>query len=274
MYEYRNIDWLSHHGVQGQRWGHRNGPPYPLSREISTGSRLKENGRLTGKINVKRDRKTGHIEYTHKRPLYVQPIPGIKTKRRKPPYTLNEDVEAVNPKFNSGEKYQTNCCYCTLTTEMRCRGYDVEALPVNKKYKDYAYAAEFKDLAQFNGLFHPPVKPVYGIIIDKNKKEINTKPTKEKTEHFVKEVKSRFDKMPNNARGELAVYYYWDNHNDGHSVFFEKTNEGKTVIIDSQSDNVYYFEDFKDIWSYVSSASIVRFDNRDIDINKVKDFCK
>ena len=26
-------NYLSHHGVEGQKWGDRNGPPYPLSRQ-------------------------------------------------------------------------------------------------------------------------------------------------------------------------------------------------------------------------------------------------
>lgn len=33
---------LYHHGILGQRWGHRNGPPYPLSRSVSTGKSLKK----------------------------------------------------------------------------------------------------------------------------------------------------------------------------------------------------------------------------------------
>ena len=32
---------LYHHGISGMHWGVRNGPPYPLSKSISTGSRLK-----------------------------------------------------------------------------------------------------------------------------------------------------------------------------------------------------------------------------------------
>lgn len=33
---------MEHHGILGQRWGKRNGPPYPLDSSVSTGSRLKE----------------------------------------------------------------------------------------------------------------------------------------------------------------------------------------------------------------------------------------
>lgn len=33
---------LRHHGILGQKWGKRNGPPYPLGSDVSTGSRLKK----------------------------------------------------------------------------------------------------------------------------------------------------------------------------------------------------------------------------------------
>lgn len=47
-----DVDYLTHSGVDGMRWGVRNGPPYPLSRDISTGSRLKimSSGRKPGGI--------------------------------------------------------------------------------------------------------------------------------------------------------------------------------------------------------------------------------
>ena len=47
-----DMEELTHSGIDGMRWGVRNGPPYPLSRDISTGSRLKTNssGRKPGGI--------------------------------------------------------------------------------------------------------------------------------------------------------------------------------------------------------------------------------
>lgn len=27
-------DYLSHHGIKGQKWGVRNGPPYPIENKI------------------------------------------------------------------------------------------------------------------------------------------------------------------------------------------------------------------------------------------------
>ena len=34
-------EFLEHHGIIGMKWGHKNGPPYPLSSDISTGKKLK-----------------------------------------------------------------------------------------------------------------------------------------------------------------------------------------------------------------------------------------
>ena len=47
-------DTLAHHGILNQMWGHRNGPPYPLSRKISTGSRLKGSAARKAKKTKKR----------------------------------------------------------------------------------------------------------------------------------------------------------------------------------------------------------------------------
>lgn len=41
---------LEHHGILGMHWGKRNGPPYPLGSDISTGSRLKSG---TGSVKKK-----------------------------------------------------------------------------------------------------------------------------------------------------------------------------------------------------------------------------
>lgn len=36
------LDELFHHGIKGQSWGKKNGPPYPLDSSISTGNKLKK----------------------------------------------------------------------------------------------------------------------------------------------------------------------------------------------------------------------------------------
>ena len=47
--------WLAHHGVKDQKWGVKNGPPYPLDRSISDGHRLIKSD---GSPQSKKKRKT------------------------------------------------------------------------------------------------------------------------------------------------------------------------------------------------------------------------
>ena len=42
-------DYIAHHGILGMSWGVRNGPPYPLGSDVSTGHRLKKGGSVTKK---------------------------------------------------------------------------------------------------------------------------------------------------------------------------------------------------------------------------------
>ena len=51
-------DELYHHGIKGQVHGVRNGPPYPLSRKVSTGKRL-----IKKISNTTADIKKNHAEH-------------------------------------------------------------------------------------------------------------------------------------------------------------------------------------------------------------------
>lgn len=50
-------NYLSHHGILGQKWGKRNGPPYPLDSNVSTGHRLKDKGKK--KLSKEEKKKSG-----------------------------------------------------------------------------------------------------------------------------------------------------------------------------------------------------------------------
>ena len=34
-------DYIEHHGIEGQKWGQRNGPPYPLDQKAHSRSEVK-----------------------------------------------------------------------------------------------------------------------------------------------------------------------------------------------------------------------------------------
>lgn len=46
-------DELYHHGVKGQEWGEKNGPPYPLNSSVSTGKALKKEAKYKKKYSEK-----------------------------------------------------------------------------------------------------------------------------------------------------------------------------------------------------------------------------
>lgn len=61
----RNAE-LYHHGIDGQKWGIRNGPPYPLGSDVSTGSRLKNGSLKEDKNELKQEKKAlKNMDYSH-----------------------------------------------------------------------------------------------------------------------------------------------------------------------------------------------------------------
>ena len=50
-------DYLAHHGVKGQVWGHKNGPPYPLSRQDKFRTVGPDGRPITSKVAYKKAQK-------------------------------------------------------------------------------------------------------------------------------------------------------------------------------------------------------------------------
>lgn len=71
--------WLAHHGVKGQKWGERNGPPYPLNSSISDGHKLiKSVGSPQTKKKYKTSEKTAYQR--KKRQEKIESTPDYKEK--------------------------------------------------------------------------------------------------------------------------------------------------------------------------------------------------
>lgn len=74
-------DWLMHHGIQGQKWGVRNGPPYPIGsspRKVFISGTSKFNGALPEQITYKLDK---FIEDNNH--ILIGDAPGIDTEVQK-----------------------------------------------------------------------------------------------------------------------------------------------------------------------------------------------
>lgn len=71
-------------------------------------------------------------------------------KKIRSPESVDKAFKQTNPNFTKGTEYQTNCANCTMTYEMRRRGYDVEALPrpipTPDKQIQQMYNSKFKNV--------------------------------------------------------------------------------------------------------------------------------
>ena len=75
-------DELYHHGVKGQKWGEKNGPPYPLDRSISDGSKLLPKADGSPQTQTKKKYKTSEktAYQRKKRQEKIESTPDYKEK--------------------------------------------------------------------------------------------------------------------------------------------------------------------------------------------------
>ena len=72
----------------------------------------------------------GKVRYFYSQAAYDKYLIGLQQKKE--PCSIQEDIDAINPKFNSDrENSDENCAFCTLAYDLRRRGYDVTALNEN-----------------------------------------------------------------------------------------------------------------------------------------------
>ena len=130
----RNAE-LYHHGVKGQKWGVENGPPYPLSDEVSTGKRLKKVEKLEKKSELNRGYMKKHEDYYDNK---------TKKENEKVDKKADKKIEKINKKREF--KKEVNETHNYMQLHLNDNGY--------KYAKEDALKAEIKMkklLAKENG---------------------------------------------------------------------------------------------------------------------------
>lgn len=287
-------DYLMHHGIKGQKWGVKHGPPYPLDekehKSVVSGKGQKTKDGLFVEayliglgvmalvaaykearkaIGYRKDdkikEKFDELVKSKDQDAKYDKKTGLKLKDKE--MTEKEDLKAANP-LRSNDQYtrntRYNCVYCSHAYELRRRGFDVMA----KLSKDPVNTEEvFK--------VYPKAKPVIfdpfecyeldekgrpnGYVKTRNLSEAKARSVKARNE-----IKKQFRKLASEegSRGYLSIQ--WKN-GGGHAVtYFVK--EGKVHIADPQSGKILTFNE--EYLNKVICGFTIRTDNiKNSDIN-------
>lgn len=296
-------DELYHHGIKGQKWGVRNGPPYPL-KEGSKSKAEKKQGDLNKQgfidpvtatyatlavaylsvIAIKKgaekvsEMKTNKklSEITKSKETKIDEKTGFHLRdSNEPP---EEDIKNVNPLWDEGKtkSVSNNCVLCSLAIEMRRRGYDVIASTESKglnglKVTSEAFPGGEPKSVDTYGLFDPESVKNCDLQFAKNKSlsdyyaASNNALMGKNTDH-AKNVVSTLSKEPNNSRGSIFVQWPFGG---GHAMAYEVKN-GTPVIYDGQSGKVYKGSELETLLSKTVAANYYRTDDREFDVEKLR----
>lgn len=224
--------YLSHSGRLGQRWGVRNGPPYPLNRETVS--------RAYGG-----DMKYGRFAFSRAKDRDRAYKNGLAIAKDQNDKEIEQAVKLCNPK-RKGDKYRDyNCGYCTIAYDMRRRGYDVIAadkyLIANKDYLKAYSNLKLDDTTGFSLFKGEHFNSV-------------SKPTKERSNEIYKWANSELKKQGIGARGMFNITFGDD---VGHALNYEVTKSG-VKLIDAQSGDIYKLSE---ITPYCTDVFTFRCDN-------------
>lgn len=222
---YYNSDGeLCHHGVKGQKWGVKNGPPYPLKRnnKPNESSGLLEvalpvailawDAFVIGKCikNLRDAAKTPKQLRADKLKDIDKLIKkrDIQTLDDAPkldkPMSSEESMKVTNPGSTKVKGRSNNCVCCTTAMVMRKKGYDVQAIA--NPFKSGFYTDDYVPRAFKNAEVKKPAGKGNGIL-------------------------DELSKEGKNAYGYLGIAF--PDYGGAHSIYWENSG-GKTRVYDGQ----------------------------------------
>lgn len=251
---------LYHHGIKGQKWGVRNGPPYPLQnggkKKKSSGDKTEYSGHRAKKVKAAVRTAIGYVPIAGqvatavdlgrsgiKRALAkgrlkkddkiregnenIDPKTGLRLKDKE--YSDEEDMKRINPGYASDvyfsdKKTTNNCVFCTTAYELRKRGFDVRA---KKTETGHGLTQD-----EINSLWKYKEKNSFNV---RNAEGLNAKnkATKQEREAAYNKITDWIKKQPD-QRGNIGVSWGFS----GHSMVYE-IKGGKLIIKDCQNNKTY-----------------------------------
>ena len=117
-----HTDELFHHGIKGQRWGVRHGPPYPL-KASQKGGYQGIRSRLRGASKTSND----------SRPALKATGPRLRDQFERVNESQEQSLKKANP-IRKTKEGRENCSSCVIAGHMRRLGYDATAKAVHSPF--------------------------------------------------------------------------------------------------------------------------------------------
>lgn len=315
---WQSTDELYHHGILGMHWGQRNGPPYPLSDGAHSPSEKKagwkkslgggktssvgkdEHGILAALavisatyvlpfvplaiaagVEKHKDKKAEKFREKCNKEREEAPVEK-KTglKRQVTEKSLEENVKRVNPDYRlEGNNGKINCVNCSMTLELRRRGYEVSAQTTIGGKNGFEVAKQcFPKSKNTDVVARPKVdldkkgNPKSSIQVDEWNRFWNSQEKKVQSsggnKELAKQAVTALKGEEPGSRGQVLVSW---NRRSGHSMGYEVTPEGKVQIIDSQVNKIYNEKEAEKMLRRTCSFSYQRLDNSPINVKKLKE---
>ena len=323
--------YLYHHGIAGQKWGKRNGPPYPLKpnahspseKKAGWKSSLSSNTDINKRINKLRKKEITKDANEQKAiaellaitvgPYVAMMLPiagmavaqhvtdkkiekkvaedekrrasektdkktGLKIKNKE--MSEEEDVQAVNRRFKHSDNSidaNNNCVYCSVTYEMRRRGFDAAANPSSYGMNGREYTRKMFTNTKVN------MMDTYGLVKKYNNKkdtidfnyttfserkkldDLRKKAARNNNKDYARSVINTLS-TEKNSRGSLFVQWGFGG---GHALSY-KVENGNVTIIDPQAGKIFKGKDAEKYFYKTWLASSIRLDKSEINYDNKK----
>lgn len=253
-------DILMHHGIKGQQWGVKHGPPYPLSKPMS--AKIKNYKTIASSLRNKRDKETVQAleqiakdEWINEKAYEgFEPEKAMLDKylnykikrveesarddsgyyRIQGKHSIEQDAANTNPGWDLKYIQTTNnCLLSSVAYNMRRRGYDVIAR--QKAPVDLLYDIDPKDLTI--------VFPQMSL----------------KNASNLKDLDKKLNSEPVGSRGIVSMS--WTEGTGGHVISYERTATG-VKYVDAQVGKV-----LTKCYRGGTNFRYARLDNQDVDFN-------